>query len=122
MKPLSRDQTRARALRAQAIALRAQADALDLEAEALEEQPATPASSAPEWLPVLSCGYPATTVRGLVKRGTLRGKKVGRASYVHAADLAAWLASDARPSVSAVAPVVPIALDPYERALAKRAS
>ncbi len=113
--------SRANALRAQAAALRAQADAIDMEADAIdmEQRP----TSGPEWLPAKSCGIPSTTARRLVREQVIRGSRVGRELLVHAGDVAAYVAAQqVRPEIARVRPVSVHALDPYERALRKRAS
>lgn len=100
-----------------------QADALDMEAEALESETTNAATSAgPEWIPVAKCGLPDKSVRRAIKRGDLRGSRMGRELFVNVADLAAWASNhQVCPDAEPVVVTSPVAMGPYERALAKAA-
>ncbi len=70
-----------------------------------------------EWVPLTKCGLPPTTVRRLLKAGTIRGRLVGRAKFVSRADLEKFMATDTRESVEPE--VVLGAADAFEAARAR---
>lgn len=111
--------TRAKALRAQASALRAQAEALDMEADVLDVETNTASVTGPEWTPVGSCGFPDKTVRRAIKRGELRGARIGRDLCVHRGDLAGWASQKQVSAAKPITPAAPVSMAPYERALRK---
>ncbi len=68
------------------------------------------------WVPLAKCGLPPTTLKALVKSGKVRGRKVGRANYVSAADVQRFMSE--KPAEPAESNVVDLPVDRFERACA----